>query len=98
MNTPAYWDGERWVVQSTSALTQSQLRRIGAWLLQVQAQRRLGFSPGPVRDELDTTIAALRAGRIVCGLSPEYKDATGQQFAPFAATVGTGKIISLGSN
>lgn len=92
-STPAHWDGSRWVVTSQSALTADQLRRIAEWLLPVQRQRRLGLSAGPVRDDLDAAIAALEAGRIVCGLAP---DRSGER-VPFSATVGAGRIISLGA-
>jgi hypothetical protein len=97
VNTPAYWDGKKWVVQSFAPLTEGQLQRIGKWLLKVQHQRRLGLSPGPTRDDLDASVTALRLGRIMCGLSPDYKDTSGQQFAAFKSTEGTGKIISLGA-
>lgn len=92
-STPAHWDGSRWVVTSQSALTADQLRRIAEWLLPVQRQRRLGLSAGPVRDDLDAAIAALEAGKIVCGLAP---DRSGERLA-FAATERTGKIITLGA-
>lgn len=95
--TPAYWDGARWIVSSSSPLTPNQLRRIGAWLRRVQVQRRVGLAPGAVRDECDLTIRALDEGRIECALTPEYAGADGQQFAMFRATAGTGKIISLGA-
>jgi lauroyl/myristoyl acyltransferase len=88
MQTPAYWDGTQWIVQSHAALSQSQLNRVARWLVNVQRQRRLETIPGAKRDELDKTIRALRAGKIVCGL-------TGGDV--FKATVGTGKIISLGA-
>lgn len=93
MQTPAYWDGRRWIVQSISPLSSGQLRRVGTFLLKVQKQRRVGLAPGPKRDECDETIRALEAGRIVCGLQPEYSGPDGQQYAPFAATAGTGKIF-----
>ena len=88
MQTPAYWDGTQWIVQSQAALSQSQLNRVARWLVNVQRQRRLETIPGPKRDELDKTIRALREGKIVCGV-------TGGDF--FKATTGTGKIISLGA-
>lgn len=91
--TPAYWDGARWVVHSQSALSRAQLSRIARWLVNVQRQRRLELRPGPKRDELDLTIRALRAGRIVCGLTPEHSGPQGQGYVPFAARHGTGKII-----
>lgn len=91
--TPAYWDGARWIVHSRAPLTQGQLGRIAEWLLPVQRQRRLGLAAGPVRDDLDESVKALVGKRIVCGLAPEYKGFDGQQYAPFAATAGTGKIM-----
>lgn len=97
MNTPAYWNGSRWLVHSVTPLTRSQLRRIAAWLLKVQAQRRLGLKPGPVRDELDLTVRALREGRIECGLVPNYADGSGAGRIAFQSTEGTGKIITLGA-
>lgn len=93
METPAYWDGTRWIVQSRSALSRAQLSRVARYLINVQRQRRLELRPGPKRDELDRTIRALREGRIVCGVTPEYTGADGQGYTPFAATEGTGKII-----
>ncbi len=88
MQTPAYWDGTQWIVQSQTMLTGRQLRRIAKWLLPVQRQRLVGLSPGPKRDECLQTIKALEAGKIVCGV-------TGGDI--FKATVGTGRIISLGA-
>lgn len=96
-STPAYWDGARWIVSSASPLTRDQLRRIGAWLRQVQAQRRVGLAPGSVRDECDQTIRALDDGQIECALTPEYSGPDGQQYAMFRATAGTGRVISLGA-
>jgi len=93
MQTPAYWDGERWIVQSVAALTRAQLQRIARWLVHVQRQRRLELIPGPRRDELDLTIRALREGKIVCGLRPEYAGLDGQQYQAFKATEGSGRII-----
>lgn len=87
-STPAYWDGTRWVVNSQTALTPGQLKRIGEWLLPIQRQRLTGLPPGTKRDECAQTIKALEAGRIVCGV-------TGGDF--FKATTGTGRIISLGA-
>ena len=87
-STPAYWEGARWIVQSQTALSDDQLRRIGAWLRKVQVERRVGLRPGAMRDECDETIRALDEGRIVCGVR-EGGDV-------FRASQGTGKIISLG--
>jgi hypothetical protein len=87
-STPAYWDGERWVVQSATALTSEQLWRIAGYLLPVQRARRLGLKPGDRRDDLDRAIAALEAGKIVCGVTMTRNGAE-----PFKATQGTGRIM-----
>lgn len=85
---PAEWDGKRWLVYSESVLPASMLRATATYLLRVQSQRRLGLSPGPLRDELDETVKALREGRIVSAT---------RGGDVFKATAGTGKIISLGA-
>lgn len=92
-SSPAYWTGERWLVHSQSPLSAGQLQRIGAWLRNVQVERRLGLAPGDARDDLDASVRALDAGRIACGLTPERD---GRTYEPFCSTVGTGKIISMG--
>lgn len=91
--TPAYWDGTRWIVHSHSPLSRGQLSRVARYLINVQRQRRLEMRPGAKRDELDATIRALRDGRIVCGVTPEYSGPDGRGYTPFAASAGTGKII-----
>lgn len=93
-NTPAFWDGGRWVVHSTFPLTAEQLGRVGAWLRRVQMQRRLGLPPGDRRDELDRTVRALDEGRIVCGLVPQ---SDGQTYTAYRATEGTGRVYSMGA-
>lgn len=96
-NIPTYWDGERWIVNSVSPLSPSQLQRISLWIIKVQSQRRIGLIAGQRRDDLDVSIKALKTGKIICGLSPQYSGPDGREFIPFKATESTGKIISLGS-
>jgi hypothetical protein len=90
------WDApnDRWLIRSSWPLTEFQKARCVEFMLRTQRGRRLGLIAGDLRDDLDKSVQALQAGRVVDALTPTYRDHDGRElFEPFRATVGTGRII-----
>lgn len=93
--TPMWWDGINWIIQVPFTVEQRMLRPAIDYMIKVQKQRFLSLKPGPGRDDLVNSIAALKQGKV---LQQPTRNQDGYARI-FASTPAVGdRIISLGGS
>lgn len=85
-----------WLLRTETPVPAWVVERCVAFMLKVQAARRLGLMPGDTRDDLDASVKALREGKVQQWAAGPQMDGSGE-IEVFRATQGTGKIISIGA-
>lgn len=90
------FEGGTWFLRTETTVPQWVVQKCIAFMLKVQAARRLGLMPGDTRDDLDASIKALHAGNVKQWVAGPQMDGSGE-IEVFRATKGTGKIITLGA-
>ena len=81
-----------WLLRVESPVPEWAVKRCADFMLRIQAGRRLGLMPGDTRDDLDTSVTALREGKIKQWAAGPQMDGSGE-IAVYSATTGTGKVI-----
>ena len=85
-----------WLLRTETPVPAWVVERCVAFMLKVQAARRLGLMPGDTRDDLDASVKALHEGKVQQWAAGPSMDGSGE-IEVFRATQGTGKIISIGA-
>jgi hypothetical protein len=85
-----------WLLRTETPLPEWAVQRCVAFMLKVQAARRLGLMPGDTRDDLDASVKALREGKVKQWAAGAQMDGSGD-IEVYRATQGTGKVITLGA-
>ena len=85
-----------WLLRTETPVPQWVVQKCVAFMLKVQAGRRLGLGAGDTRDDLDASVKALHEGKVQQWAAGPQMDGSGE-IEVFRATQGTGKIITLGA-
>ena len=85
-----------WLLRTETPVPAWVVERCVAFMLKVQAGRRLGLMPGDTRDDLDASVKALHEGKVQQWAAGPQMDGSGE-IEVFRSSAGTGKIISMGA-
>ena len=81
-----------WLLRTETPLSARHVAACKAFMLKIQAGRRIGLMPGDVRDDLDASVRALNENRIQQWAAGPGMDGRGE-ITVFGATTGTGKTF-----
>jgi hypothetical protein len=81
-----------WLLRTETPLSARHVAACKAFMLKIQAARRLGLNPGDIRDDLDASVRALNKNRIQQWAAGPGMDGRGE-ITVFGATTGTGKTF-----
>jgi hypothetical protein len=81
-----------WLLRTETPLSARHVAACKAFMLKVQAGRRIGLNPGDIRDDLDASVRALNENRIQQWAAGPGMDGRGE-ITVFGATTGTGKTF-----
>ena len=81
-----------WLLRTETPLSARHVAACKAFMLKIQAARRLGLNPGDIRDDLDASVRALNENRIQQWAAGPGMDGRGE-ITVFGATTGTGKTF-----